>query len=191
MFYNNGIVFQTTFEQDINVPKLGENLAEFLNHIKSVYEICNFKLEDYEKLIFETDEMSVIILKLGEDSNIALFFKKEEEGDLKLSSIKRYITRIEELIDMNEKEIILQDILGKEEEQKHLQILLNDKENSMRNLQEKLGLIDKNEQQEEFRTIEKDLTLTEEECVKIKKEITQNEKIIRQLKDFIEKDKRI
>ncbi|MFW9894809.1 MAG: coiled-coil domain-containing protein [Candidatus Thorarchaeota archaeon] len=191
MFYNNGIVFQTTFEHDINVPKLGENLAEFLNHIKNVYEICNFKLEDYKKLIFETDEMSVIILKLGEDSNIALFFKKEEEGDLKLSSIKRYITRIEELIDMNEKEIIIQEILVKEEEQKHLQILLNDKENSMQDLQEKLGLIDKNEQQEEFKTIEKDLTLTEEECVKIKKEITQNEEEIRQLKDFIEKDKKV
>ncbi|MFX1456392.1 MAG: hypothetical protein ACFFDB_13540 [Promethearchaeota archaeon] len=191
MFYNNGIVFQTTFEQDINVPKLGENLAEFLNRIKFVYEICNFKLEDYKKLIFETDEMSVIILKLGEDSNIALFFKKEEERDLKLSSIKRYITRIEELIDMNEKEIILQEILVKEEEQKHLHILLNDKENSMQDLQEKLGLVDKNEQQEEFKTIEKDLTLIEEECVKIKKEITQNEEIIHQLKDFIEKDKKV
>ena len=40
MFYNNGTVFQTTFEQDINIPKLGGNLTELLNHIKNVYEIC-------------------------------------------------------------------------------------------------------------------------------------------------------
>ena len=36
MFYNNGIVFQTTLEQEINIPKLGENLAEVLSHIKKL-----------------------------------------------------------------------------------------------------------------------------------------------------------
>ncbi|MFX1573304.1 MAG: hypothetical protein ACFFB0_11195 [Promethearchaeota archaeon] len=46
MFYNNGTVFQTTFEQEINGPKLGENLAEFLTPIRNVYNICNFKSED-------------------------------------------------------------------------------------------------------------------------------------------------
>ncbi|MFW9824142.1 MAG: hypothetical protein ACFFE4_14455 [Candidatus Thorarchaeota archaeon] len=191
MFYNNGIVFQTTFEHDINVPKLGENLAEFLNHIKNVYEICNFKLEIYKKLIFETDEMSMIILKLGEDSNIALFLKKEEEGDLKLSSIKRYITRIEELIDMDEKEIIFQEIIVKEEEKKDLQSILNEKENSLLKLQEELKKIDKNEQQEEFKTIEKDLNIIEGEYVKIKKEIITNEEEICHLREIIEKDKKI
>ena len=79
MFYNNGTIFQTTFEQEINIPKLGENLAEILNHIRKLYEISNYNFEDYKKIIFETDDISIIILKLGEDSNIALFFRKEEE----------------------------------------------------------------------------------------------------------------
>ena len=77
MFYNNGTIFQTTIDQQYNIPKLGEHMAEALNHLRKVYETCNFTLIDYKKLIFETDEISIILLKLGEDSNLALFFKKE------------------------------------------------------------------------------------------------------------------
>ena len=128
MFYNNGIIFQTTFEQEINIPKLGENLAEILNHAKKLYDISNYNFENYKKIIFETDDMSIIILKLGEDSNLALFFKKEEEKELKLTAIKRYITRIEELIDMDERELIIQQIIAKEEEIKQLKESLNEKE---------------------------------------------------------------
>lgn len=191
MFYNSGIVFQTTFEQEINIPKLGENLAEILNHIKNVYEICDFKLDDYKKLIFETEEMSVIILKLGEDSNIALFFTKEDEGDLKLSSVKRHINKIEELIDMDEKEIILQEILAKEEQIKKLLDFLNAKEIDKQNILEKLSIIDRVEQQEELKNIEKELNSLEEECIKIKKDMTSiNEEII-QLRKTIEEDKEI
>ena len=36
MFYNNGIVFQTTYSQSLNVPKLGENLAELLRSISTI-----------------------------------------------------------------------------------------------------------------------------------------------------------
>jgi len=155
MFYNNGTIFQTTFEQEINVPKLGENLTEFLNHIKHVYEICNFKLDDYKKLIFETEDISVIILKLGEESNIALFFQKEEVTDIKLSSIRRYLTRIEELIDMDEKEIFLQEILAKEEQIKKTEDLLQSKQRTIQNLQENLKFLDTSELQEEFKKVEK------------------------------------
>ncbi|MFX1273557.1 MAG: hypothetical protein ACFFBP_18330 [Promethearchaeota archaeon] len=105
MFYNNGTVFQTTFEQHYNVPKLGEHLAEALDKIFKVYETCNFDYSDYKKLIFETDKISVMILKLGEDSNIALFFEKQLDIDQKLKSIRRYIKKIEELIDMDLSEI--------------------------------------------------------------------------------------
>jgi len=189
MFYNNGTVFQTTFEQDINIPKLGENLTELLNHIKNVYEICNFKLDDYKKLIFETEDISVIILKLGEESNIALFFKKEEVTDIKLSSIRRYLTRIEELIDMNEKEIFLQEILAKEEKIKKTQDLLQSKQQTIQNLQEKLKYLDTSEHQEEFKKVEKEIKFLEEECIELKKEITNTNEEILHLKELIEKDK--
>lgn len=105
MFYNNGTVFQCTFDQQYNIPKLGEHLAEALNQVFKVYETCNFDYSEYKKLIFETNRISVIILKLGEESNIALFFEKEMDIDQKLKSIRQYIKRIEKLIDMDQSEI--------------------------------------------------------------------------------------
>jgi len=116
MFYNNGTIFQTTFEQDINIPKLGENIAEILSHVQKLYEICNFDLVDYKKLIFETENISLIIIKLGENSNLGLFFKKEEDKDLKLNAIRRYLSRIEELIDMDKAELERQALENKEED---------------------------------------------------------------------------
>ncbi len=118
MFYNNGIIFQTTFEQDINIPKLGENIAKMLSHVQKLYEICNFDLVDYKKLIFETENISLIIIKLGENSNLGLFFKKEEDKDLKLNAIKRYLSRIEELIDMDKAELEMKSFEEKEEDNK-------------------------------------------------------------------------
>lgn len=191
MFYNNGTIFQTTFEQSINIPKLGENLAELINRILNVYELCNFKVDRYKKLIFETEDISVIILKLGEESNIALFFKKEEDQELKISTIKRYITRIEELIDMDEKELILHEILIKEEELKKLQLLLNNKEQNIQQLQEKLKSIDKSESIEILKGIEKDINSTGEECIKLKKEITTYSEEILKLREIIEKNKKL
>jgi len=105
MFYNNGMVFQCTFDQHYNVPKLGEHLAEAVNQFYRIYETCGFDFSDYKKLIFETDKISMIIFKLGEDSNIALFFKKEIDIDQKLKSIRRYIKKIEKLIDMDLSEV--------------------------------------------------------------------------------------
>jgi len=118
MFYNNGIIFQTTFKQDINIPKLGENIAKMLSHVQKLYEICNFDLVDYKKLIFETENISLIIIKLGENSNLGLFFKKEEDKDLKLNAIKRYLSRIEELIDMDKAELEMKSFEEKEEDNK-------------------------------------------------------------------------
>ena len=155
MFYDNGTIFQTTFEQDINIPKLGENLAEVLNHMRQLYEICQIKLKSYEKIIFETDNLSIMILKLGEESNIALFFKKEEDETLKISAIRRYLAKIEDLVDMDKNEIIFQEILSKEEEwQKNeerfklVEAKLKDLEigESILNDQEKIALNNEKEQ---------------------------------------------
>ncbi|MFX1592812.1 MAG: hypothetical protein ACFFCL_08980, partial [Promethearchaeota archaeon] len=157
MFYNNGTVFQTTFEQEINIPKLGENLAEILNYTRKLYEICNYNFEKYKKIIFETDDMSIIVLKLGEDSNIALFFRKEEEKELKLTAIKRYMTRIEELIDMDERELIIQDIIIKEEEVKHLKESLNEKKEIIEKLVEELKNIEEGMKEDDKERIAKEL----------------------------------
>jgi hypothetical protein len=190
MFYNNGTIFQTTFEQDINIPKLGENLAEILNHIRKLYEISNYSFEDYKKIIFETDDMSIIILKLGEDSNIALFFRKEEEKELKLTAIRRYITRIEELIDMDERELIIQDIIAREENIKNLKELLHEKKELILRLNNELNDIENGKIEGEQKKTMKELNDLDLECVNLNRDIEKKEIEIQQLKEKIEKSHR-
>ena len=187
MFYNNGTIFQTTFDKDVNIPKIGENLAELIHHIKVVYEICQFKMEDYKKMIFETNDISVIILKLGEDSNIALFFKKDEDKNLKLSSIKRYVSRIETLIDMSEEQIILEDLLTKERELDNLQNLLKLNKEKFNSINEELNTIDKTQQIEVSKQLEKELESISEEYRKLERDIHILEEEILHLRETIEK----
>jgi len=187
MFYNNGIIFQTTFEQEINIPKLGENLAEILNHIRKLYEICNYNFEDYKKIIFETDDKSIIILKLGEDSNIALFFKKEEEKELKLTAIKRYMTRIEELIDMDERELIIQDIIADEEEIKHLEESLHEKKEIIEKLGKEFKKIEEGTIEGDIKETTKELNALDLECANLYRDIEKKDNEIEQLKEKIEK----
>jgi len=187
MFYNNGIIFQTTFEQDTNIPKLGENLAELINHVRIVYELSQFKMDTYKKLIFETKDVSVIILKLGEESNIALFFKKDEETDLNLSSIKRYITRIESLIDMNEEEIILEEILMKEGKLENIRNLLKLNQEKLQVIHDDLKSVGENGISEVSNQLEKELVSLNEDKAKLEKEITDIQDEILHLRKIIEK----
>ena len=187
MFYNNGTIFQTTFEQGTNIPKLGENLVEIIHHVKNVYELSQFKMDNYKKIIFETDDTSIIILKLGEDSNIALFFKKEEEKDLNLSSIKRYIARIESLIDMSEEQIILEEVLTKEKDLENVRNLLKLNKERFNSITEELTNIDEEEQLEAFKQLEKELETVSEECTKLEKEMHDMQENILHLRHSIEK----
>ena len=187
MFYNNGTIFQTTFEQDINIPKLGENLAELLNHTQKVYDVCNIKLSDYKKLIFETDDISISILKVGEDSNLALFFKKEQDQDLKLQSIRRYILRIENLIDMDRIEIKIQELGIKEEEFKNLQNTLSSKVDQIKELETLYG---KELLEQESNKMSKEIQSLEEQCTKLKFDIDIKKKEIDFLKDKIEQERK-
>lgn len=187
MFYNNGTIFQTTFEKDINIPKLGENLAELIHHFKLIYEISQFKMDNYKKLIFETDDTSIIILKLGEESNIALFFKKEEEKDLKLSSIKRYIARIETLIDMSEEEIIIEEILMKERDLENTRNLLKLNQEKIHSIRHELKSFGEIEFSEASKQFEKELISLNEENINLEKEIHGIQKEILHLKLIIEK----
>ena len=187
MFYNNGTIFQTTFEKDVNIPKLGENLAELINHVKLVYDISQFKMENYKKLIFETDDTSIIILKLGEESNIALFFKREEDKDLKLSSIKRYIARIETLIDMSEEEIFLEEILSKEGEIEKARNLLQLNREKIHTIREELKNIDESESLEVSKQLENEIYSLNEDCIKLEIEIANFQEQILFLRHNIEK----
>ena len=102
--------------------------------------ICNLNYSDYKKLIFETDEISTIILKLGEDSNLALFFQKELDIDQKLKSIRRYIKKIENLIDMPRIDIYFQELEKNEEEIKELQTKQKVLQDKIKEYQKKVDL---------------------------------------------------
>lgn len=185
MFYNNGTVFDTTFDHNINIPKLGEHLAELLNQMRKIYETCSYSLEKYSKLIIETDDISVIILKLGEDSNIVLFFKKEKEDGLKLKSIKRYITKIEELIDADKFDLLAQEWETKDGILKNLKKTLISKQDQLNMLKNKLKTID-GTSKHEIKEISKEIEDLESSCTELKLEIEIKEKEVEEITEKIE-----
>ncbi|TFG22974.1 MAG: hypothetical protein EU529_08945 [Promethearchaeota archaeon] len=189
MFYNNGTIFDTTFEQNINIPKLGEHLAELLNQMRKIYETCSYSLEKYSKLIIETEDISVIILKLGEDSNIALFFKKEKEEGLKLKSIKRYITKIEELIDADKFDLLVQEMETKEGILKNLEKTLITKQDQLNMLKNKFETIDET-LKHETKEISKDIEDLEHSCTELQMEIEIKEKEVGEIAEKIEGERK-
>lgn len=98
MFYDDGTVLQTTFQEPVNIRDIGATLASNLKNMDEVFKLSKINKEDYIKLIYETENYLVLIHKLGEQSNLALFFLKGEEFP-KISAIRRYLYRIEYLMD--------------------------------------------------------------------------------------------
>ncbi|TFF87735.1 MAG: hypothetical protein EU548_09845 [Promethearchaeota archaeon] len=189
MFYNNGTIFQTTIEQNFNIPKLGEHIAEALNHLRKVYEICNFNLEEYKKLIFETENISIIILKLGEDSNLALFLKKEIDINQKLKSIRRYIKKIEELIDTDKADLEFQELEKNEDALKNLKVKLKDKQELIQTLEQELTDLAEETSKEKIKEISKQIQDYSEECRIISQEIEDKKTTIAQIKQKIEEER--
>ena len=137
MFYNDGTVFHTTFDKTINIPKLGENISETLAYIQKIYENCNYDLLEYNKLIFDTDNTSLLILKLGENSNLALFFKKKIGNvERKIRSIHRDIEMAEDLLDVDRAELIEQELENKESQLMELKLQMGSQNYKMITLQE-------------------------------------------------------
>lgn len=189
MFYNNGIIYQTTFEQSFNIPKIGENLAKLVIRVQKIYDLCNFKVGDYKKLIFETDDISMILLKLGEDSNIALFFKKEIDINQHLKSIRRYLKKIEVLIDMDKIGIKFQDLEIKEKDLKESQGELSLKYEKLEDLKKKQVDAEEKKDQERLLQFNKEITDLKEISSKIEREIEEKRKEIEKTKEEIEKEK--
>lgn len=178
------MIFQSTFEQETNIPKLGETLAKILHNARKINDICLFKPEDYKKLIVEMEEVTIILVKLGEDSNIGLFFKNEDSKEINLTPIKRYLTRIEELIDMDKNELILKEILIKEEGLKALESMLNQKREELDLTREKLENACNDLDKEK---LTKDCNIIEQEWRKLKDETDKIKIELVNLKDEIEK----
>ncbi|MCK4973528.1 MAG: hypothetical protein KAS52_09410, partial [Candidatus Heimdallarchaeota archaeon] len=143
MFFDDGTVFQTTFEQfeeSVNIPKLGDDLADILSSFRKLYEVCNYDFKNYNQLLFDTENVDVLIIKLGENSNLALFFRKTVvDGELQINTIQKYITKIEKLIDIGQMDLIERDIRRKDRDLKHLYEHMDEKLEKQKELQTLLG----------------------------------------------------
>ncbi|MBY9001665.1 MAG: hypothetical protein KGD64_12175 [Candidatus Heimdallarchaeota archaeon] len=222
MFYDDGTVFHTTFEQfeeSVNIPKLGDDLADILSSFRKLYEICNYSFKSYNQLIFDTEDVDVLVLKLGENSNLALFFRKSlAEGELQINAIQKYITKIEKLIDIGQMDLIERDIRRKERELKHFYEHMDEKLAKQKELQTLLGAsksdisniekveleiqvitenikqleLEKENSKEEISRINDKIALEEERIELVSKEIKIKQDTARDLKRSIqENDKKI
>lgn len=169
MFYNDGTVFHTTFDKTINIPKLGENISETLAYIQKIYENSKYDLVDYRKLIFDTDNTSLIILKLGENSNLALFFKKKIRNvERKIRSIHRDIEMAEDLLDVDRAELVEQELENKESQLMELKLQMGSQNYKMITLQEYQKEVSNDEKK---KTVAKEVDKVNNEILKIKEKI--------------------
>ena len=212
MFFDDGTVFQTTFEQfeeSVNIPKLGEDLADILSSFRKLYEICNYDFKNYNQLLFDTESVDILILKLGENSNLALFFRKAVvDGELQINTIQRYITKIEKLIDIGQMDLIERDIRRKDRDLKHLYEHMDEKLEKQKELKllvgasnsdisaiEKIELeihdltenihqleLEKEQSVDEISQIKDKLVLEEERIVLVSKEIKIKQDTVKDLK---------
>ncbi|SRR6056297_596614 len=112
-FYNDGTVYFSSFprgENEVNTPHLGIKLAEVIKSLHSIQLICEAvpKTEEqykYKRIMYETQQYLIIIIDLGQDSNIALFFKHVKGEDVNISCIKEELDILEDLIDTTEEEL--------------------------------------------------------------------------------------
>jgi hypothetical protein len=106
LFYNNGLIFQSTFAPEVvNIPDLGRDLANLVNGFQDVVEESHFEAAPFQKLIYETAHVVVVIIALGEDSNLALFFEGGKRAEFHIESIRTYLEQIKDLVDTDQAEI--------------------------------------------------------------------------------------
>jgi len=172
MFYDDGTIFQTTFQQ-VNVPQIGENFAESIKHIAKLFEICKIENEPYTRLIYETKTYIILVFKVGEQSNLALFFRKGLE-EPHISAIKNFIYRIQAVMDTDKIDLDKQALEKQKTELSALEQELKTKLESIELKKSELPKLDER--------LKKD----EEELLSKKKEIPYEAEMRKQLESYIQ-----
>jgi chromosome segregation ATPase len=185
MFFDDGTVFQTTFEQfeeSVNIPKLGEDLSNILSSFRKLYEICNYDFKNYNQLLFDTESVDILFIRLGENSNLALFFRKDvDDGEIQINTIQKYITKIEKLIDIGQMDLIERDIRRKDRDLKHLYENMDEKLEKQKELQLLVGA--SNSDISAIEKIKLDIHDLTEDIEKLELEKEQSVEEISQIKD--------
>ena len=105
MFYSNGIVFNSTFDQTQNIPGIGEKLADIMTQFGELIRLHDNQAKPFKKILYETEKYLIVILKLGEDSYIALLLDNQITNEFKIEPIQNYLAKLEEIVDMDQSEI--------------------------------------------------------------------------------------
>ena len=110
-FYNDGMVYYSSFPDQINTPILGKTLSNLIQNTMSVNELLlEFHDADHiqdklRKIFFEIGGKTVLVLKLGEDSNIALFLAHKRIREIEIKCIKDDLALLEDMIDTTKDEL--------------------------------------------------------------------------------------
>jgi hypothetical protein len=176
MFYDEGVVYQTTFEPPTNIPQLGKDLAKSIQHFHRIFDTLQLPIKPYKKLIYEVDDFVIIILKLGEHSNLALFFQGDVE-DFQISAIRYYLFRLEELIDIDQLDIERNRLKDQKEELNNLE---QEMENNLKTIQGK---------KEEINSIEAMIEEKKKQIDAIRVEIQYEDTIQDKLEQIVIEDK--
>ena len=106
LFYNNGLIFSSTFSPEIvNIPELGRDLSQLVNGFGEILKLTKLSDAPFQKLIYETSHVVIIIIALGEDSNLALFLEGGQRSDFNIESIRTYLEQLKELVDREQGEL--------------------------------------------------------------------------------------
>lgn len=101
LFYDNGIIYQTTINHELDIPVIGKNLAHFVQEMQLLAENCKDPEDKYQKMTIDTEKSVYIILRLGEQSNMALKFIKAEYQKNSLGKIEEIIEKLKNVVDLN------------------------------------------------------------------------------------------
>ncbi|MFX0103230.1 MAG: hypothetical protein ACFFCS_26935 [Candidatus Hodarchaeota archaeon] len=69
-----------------------------------------------KNMIFETKNIIIGIIKVGEESFMAIFMENQGEGKISFDPIKKYISRLEYLIDMDRIEVEREELIQMQRE---------------------------------------------------------------------------
>ena len=169
-FYDDGTVFQTTFDKNlVNIPKLGDDLSTIISLFTNLKAKNDFK--EFLKIIYDGVNVSLLIFKVGEQSNIALFFKREmTDKELQNLQIRSYIDRIQQLLDIDQKTLIEKEIEKKENEKSSLKSKINHLTSESSSIvQTGKYQKPKEEKEKEIKLLQHQLAELDEEIVKLRK----------------------
>ena len=111
-FYNDGTVFYSGFKKEAipSVPDLGDACAKIIENFKNIYDMIKSGRQDlgdysYKQITFSSNGLGIMIIHLGEESNIALFFDKLSINKVNLGCIETDLSQIEDIMDTTDSEL--------------------------------------------------------------------------------------